>query len=36
MIIDYEKVKDTDTIFFRTMFAAANVSGNDVSSNLNF
>jgi len=34
MLIDYEKVRDTDTVFFRTMYAGANVTGNDTSSNL--
>jgi hypothetical protein len=33
-ILDFEKVKDTDTIRIRTLFAELNISGNDVSSEI--
>ena len=34
VILDYEKVKDTDTINLRTFFAQINLSGNNTSSDL--
>ena len=34
LILDYEKVKDTDTIKLRTSFAEINISGSNASSEL--
>lgn len=34
VLLDYEKIKDADTIRLRTLYAQMNISGNDATSNL--